>query len=250
MSEEELRARLRAAVAGEPPLRFDADALIRRAQAVRKRRRALTAVAVATAALTATVLSLPGALSAARGPTGVDALDQVLTTTATSAAPAPAPAPVSAVPVGRLADYLAARFGQVVPGALKVHAEFTDTRREQVSGYVTGFVRFVDRDGTGGVAVQLSAPPFLVTRDDFCAGVRCDAPRRQPDGSYLEFATSSSSGHDRVSYSVAHFRTDGSVAQVSAYNYDPAGGKEVRPTVPLTTDQLVALATDPNLDAG
>ncbi|WP_433266429.1 hypothetical protein ACQPZF_40825 [Actinosynnema sp. CS-041913] len=254
MSEAELRERLRAAVVDEPPLNFDADALISRAQVVRKRRRALVAVGVATVALTATVLSLPGAFSPSRG---VDALHGSVLTTAPPSAGRPTAPEVSASPgvvgepsVGQtesLAVYLAQRFEEVVPGVSAVRAEFTDTRAKMAAGYVTGFVYFIDREGSSGVAVQLSSPPFLITRDGFCAGVKCDAPRRQPDGSYLEFATSSSVDHDMVTHSVAHFRTDGSVVQVSGFNYDPARVGKVRDAVPVSTEQLIRLAADPNL---
>ncbi|MBB5954540.1 hypothetical protein FHS29_001110 [Saccharothrix tamanrassetensis] len=245
MSEAELRESLRAAVVDEPPLNFDADALIQRAKMVRKRRRALVAVAVATVALTASVLSLPGALSSSRGGGQVDALVPVLTTTT--------PTPVAEAKVEDRAEYLAAyleeRFEQVVPDVAEVRAEFTDTRLKKAAGYVTGFVYFVDREGSSGISVQLSRPPMLVTRDEFCAGVKCDAPRYQEDGSYLEFATSSVSGHDMITYSVAHFRADGSVVQVSGYNYDPAKGGKIRDEVPISVDQMVSLATDPNLAA-
>ncbi|RKT51595.1 hypothetical protein [Saccharothrix australiensis] len=250
MSEEDLRKGLRAVVADEPPLRFDADALIQRARLARKRRRALVAVGVVTAVLTATVLSLPNALAPHRGH-DVDALGQVLTTTsaAPSAAPVVTPPPVTTLERAKyLGAYLMDRFPQVVPGAMKVEADFTDSLKGQ-PGHVTGFVHFVDEQGSSGVWVQLSGPPLLITRDNFCAGVRCDAPRRQPDGTYLEFATSSSPDHDLVTFSVAHFRANGVVVQVSGYNYDPIGGGQVRDSLPVTAEQLATLATDPNLAA-
>ncbi|MFT7835072.1 hypothetical protein Q5530_02845 [Saccharothrix sp. BKS2] len=263
MSEAELREGLRAAVGDEPPLHFDPDELIRRGRHERKRRRALIAVGVATLALTGTVLSLPGLLAArpGAGPPGIDAAAApVLTTTAEPAVTAPTPAPLSASqappPVTRLAaaspadlrllaDYASQRVVGVVPTAKVLRAEFAGPRDQERPGYVTGYVQFVDEQGVSRVTAQLSAPPLLVTRKRFCADFECAEARTLTDGSHLEFATLVEPDGRRVTYSVAHFRTDGSVVQMSAYNNDPVDGSRVRGTVSLNGDQLAKLATDP-----
>ncbi|MEU4806744.1 hypothetical protein [Actinosynnema sp. NPDC023587] len=275
MSEAELRKSLRAAVGDEPPLDFDADALIERAQGVRaarRRRRALVAVGAATVVLMGTVLSLPGVLSA-RDVVQVDALTgRVLTTAPVGAVPsgtspssfakptssvpasvAPPGVTTSADPASRrltaLSGYLADRFAAVVPGVWDVRVEFADDRAKPAAGLASGFVHFEDDEGSGGVVVRLTGPPTAFTRDDFCAGVRCEHQQKRADGSVVEFATSSSgSSPDVVSHSVAHFRADGTVVQVTGYNYDPAQGGKTRDVVPVTLDQLLILATDPRLD--
>ncbi|WP_367134251.1 hypothetical protein [Saccharothrix sp. HUAS TT1] len=254
MSEADLRDGLRAAVGDEPPLDFDADALIRRAQDARRRRRALVAVAVATLALTGTVLSLPGvldrrdAVDAAAGP--------VLTTTASPAASAPRP-PVVVTPAptraedgstALLSEYLRLRFGQVVPHA-KVLTTGFDQARDGAPGFFTGTVRFIDGEGVADVAVRLVAPAVGMTVEAFCADVVCGEPQPRPDGSRLTTSATTDLGAKLRSRTAVHFRQDGSVVQFTAYDRDPGGDGRLRTEVALTIDQLVELATDPKLIA-
>jgi hypothetical protein len=270
MSEAELREGLRAAVGDEPPLDFDPDELIQRGRHARRRRLALVAVAVATLALTGTVLSLPGVFDPRQG---IDVARGPVLTTTPSPSPTPTPSPADAMAATSmiqqtpppsaavdttryLVDYLGSQFPRVVPGAKVLKVDFTDVggqdqdqeRAGKAKGYVTGYVQFLDAEGLAGVVVQLSAPPLLLTRDQFCASVRCEKPLRQADGSYLEVATVTDPDTKMTTLSVAHFRPGGSVVQVNAYNYDPTrGGDVVRAEVALSMDQLVRLATDPNL---
>ncbi|MFD1148244.1 hypothetical protein [Saccharothrix hoggarensis] len=263
MSEADLREGLRAAVGDEPPLDFDPDELIRRAEHLRRRRRALVAVGVATLALTGTVLSLPGVLD--RRPAGIDAAEAPVLTTAVSPPPAAVPPPQTVAPqtvaprttvttpvitdasTRYLTDYLTKRFPDVVPGVKVVGVDFTDTHKQARAGYLTGLVRFVDGAGSSAVAVQLSVPPARVTRDQFCATVVCDEPRREADGSHLEFATSTDPESKMTTHTVAHFRADGSVVQVSGYNHDPTRVGAPRAEVALAPEQMARLATDPGI---
>jgi len=114
MSEAELRESLRAAVADEPPLNFDPDALIARAETFRRRRRALVAVGVATFALIGTVLALPGVLAPPRET--VDAA-RVLTTTVQ---PSPTPS-VESVPATSPAAPAAPPFPSGRPSTAKAN---------------------------------------------------------------------------------------------------------------------------------
>jgi hypothetical protein len=261
MSEADLREGLRAAIGDEPPLNFDADELIRRAEHVRKRRRALVAVAVATLALTGTVLSLPGVFD--RRP-GIDAAQApVLTTTAfpsptqqllaesapTTASSVPEEQPATTIPAGVrtvVSEVLTQRFAEVVPGAKVVEVAFTDGRDKDPSVPLIAIVRFIDGEGSSEVLVELNGSAQPVTRDEFCAVAECDEPVRRDDGSYLESVTVTNPGLTMMTHRVAHFRADGSVVQVSAYNYDPTTGA-LRAAVAVDTDQLVRLATDPKL---
>ena len=254
MSEADLREGLRAAVGDEPPLTFDPDELIRRAQHERRRRRALVAVAVVTLALTGTVLTLPGVLD--RRSAGDAASGSVLTTTvspssapatpsptvsATSTAPAPTPGAASF-----LSGYLAGRFTEVVPGA-KVEAVQVSEVRDEEPVYFTVLVRFVDGIGPSGVVVRLTASSPRSPFDRFCDEFRCDDPLSPKDGGRLATGmTADPTSKAVVSRAVAHRRADGSVVQVTAYQYDPGRGSEL-PDVALTVDQLVLLASDPNL---
>ncbi|WP_033436450.1 hypothetical protein [Saccharothrix sp. NRRL B-16314] len=260
MSEADLREGLLAAIGDEPPLNFDADELIRRAEHVRRRRRALVAVAVATLALTGTALSLPGELD--RGP-GIDAAQgPVLTITAAPSSPtstkpvqvtpkslyAPAPsAQLSAGTTKYLATYLSERFTSVVPGVEVLKVDFTEPYPQDRAGYLTGVVRFRDDVATSVVVVQLSTPPLRLTREEYCAVSTCGAALRQGDGTYLESATVTDPESDVTSRTAVHFRSDGSVVQVSAYDHDPITGGDRRSEVALTAEQLTLLAVDPLL---
>lgn len=260
MSEADLREGLRAAVGDEPPLDFDADELIRRGRHVRRRRRALVAVAVATLALTGTVLALPGVLEQRRG---VDAASgSVLTTTASPAlSPRSEPlpttlpttvAPATTAPVSTtgaksfLSGYLTGRFAEVVPGS-KVTAVQVSEVLDADPVHFSAIVQFIDRVGPSGALVRLTAPSARDPFDRFCDEVDCDEPQRRADGTRLATgATGDPATKVVVSRAVVHQRADGSVVQVTAYRYDPGRGSEL-PEVALTVDQLVRLATDPNL---
>ncbi|MEU4738991.1 hypothetical protein AB0G02_00825 [Actinosynnema sp. NPDC023658] len=259
MSEADLREALRAAVVDEPPLDFDPDRLIRRGRHVR-RRRALVAAVVATLVLTGTVLSLPGVLD--RRPrhdvaaeAGVDAGRGPVLTTAAPTPPTvvgtvPPSPPVAATPGSEglrayLEHHLGERFTEVVPDAKVTQVEFA-VHPENEAGRITGWLTFVDAEGAGQVVVQLSPPPATSTLEEFCATVTCDESRLLADGSYAASSDVHGTGK-AITRTVVHFRADGSVVQVTGYNYDPATAAGPRAEVALTVDELVALATDPGL---
>ncbi|MEU4763882.1 hypothetical protein AB0H12_11540 [Actinosynnema sp. NPDC023794] len=267
MSEADLREGLRAAVGDEPPLDFDADELIRRAQHVRRRRRALVAVAVATLALTGTVLALPGVVDQRRG---VDAASgSVLTTTASESAseagvpaatpPAPTveqpttvelPSTTAAKPLTggdtELFAYLRKRFTEVAPDAKVMSADAAATT-DAPSGHPYAWLTFVDRVGTSRVMVRFTPPGSGMTREAFCDAAGCEGPIRQEDGSYVTSSWTALPEPEGVMHTVAHFRLDGSVVEVRGFAYQPPVDGVVREKVALTYDQLASLATDPLL---
>ncbi|PSL55103.1 hypothetical protein B0I31_10560 [Saccharothrix carnea] len=258
MSEADLREGLQAAVGDEPPLNFDPDELIRRAQDARRRRRALVAVAVVTLALTGTVLALPGVLDRRMA---VDAASgSVLTTAPSPAVLSSRPEPLSATTVppppttaepttgvrSFLSGYLTGRFPEVVPGAKVTEVQVNEVR-DADPRHFSAVVRFIDGTGPSGAVVRLIAPSGREHLARFCAEVECDDPQSRKDGTLLATGvTGDPASKVVVSRAVAHLRVDGSVVQVTAYGYDPGRGSEL-PDVALTVDQLVALATDPNL---
>lgn len=262
MSEADLREGLRAAVGDEPPLDFDADDLIQRGRHERRRRRALVAVALVTLALTGTVLTLPGVLEQR---TVVDAASGPVLTTAVSPAPSPGaepppttgPLPTTASPATTapvstagvksfLSGYLTRRFVEVVPEA-KVTAVQVNEVLDADPVHFSAIVQFIDRVGPSGVVVRLTAPSGRDPFDRFCDEVECDEPQWREDGTrFAAGVTGDPATKVVLSRAVAHQRADGSVVQVTAYRYDPGAGSEL-PRVALTVDQLVRLATDPNL---
>ncbi|MFD0201805.1 MULTISPECIES: hypothetical protein [Saccharothrix] len=257
MSEADLREGLQAAVGDEPPLHFDPDELIRRARDARRRRRALVAVAVVTLALTGTVLALPGVLDRRMA---VDAASgSVLTTAAAPATPSSRPEPLPAtVPPPTtaakpttgvssfLSGYLTGRFPEVVPGAKVTGVEVSEVS-DADPRHFSAVVRFIDGNGPSGAVVRLIAPSRREPLDRFCVEVECGDPLWRKDGTRLATGVNGDPvSKVVVSRAAAHLRADGSVVQVTAYRYDPGWGSEL-PDVALTDDQLVALATDPNL---
>ncbi|MEU5691302.1 hypothetical protein [Actinosynnema sp. NPDC020468] len=248
MSEAELREGLRAAVECEPPLEFDPDRLIAQAEHARRQRTALVSVGVLTVAIIGTVLVLPGLSRPAHQ---VEAANLVTSTTFAPARPtlfpstlAPAPGAVAA----KLTEFLEGRFPQVVPAARGVRVVFQDAR-SGVPGALVGSVVFADDRGTTGLTVQVDGPASRVDRAAFCQGAKCLPDEPRADGSVLSFATQGPAEGMR-SFAVAHFRADGGVVRLTEYNYDPAKGGDVRPSLPLSTDELVLLATDPELPTG
>ncbi len=264
MSEADLREGLRAAVGDEPPLDFDADDLIRRAQHARKRRRALVAVGVVTLALTGTVLSLPGVLDrrsvvdAASGP--------VLTTTA-SPSPSQAPARVTTPPLSttgqptttttlregvktHLTVVLGKKFAEIAPDVKVVSTEAVEAT-DGPPGHVYAWVSFVDGVGASKVVVRLIPRSAAMTRDEYCAEAGCEGPLRQPDGSYVtsSWRTTTLPDPKGVMHSVAHFRLDGTVVEVRAFGYAPPADGVQPDAVALKYDELASLATDPRLIA-
>lgn len=266
MSEADLREGLRAAVGDEPPLDFDADELIRRAQHARRRRRALVAVAVMTLALTGTVLSLPYVVDQR---SRIDAAGGAVLTTTVSPTESRAPVPSSAtapprpsatmrppvpttVAAGvktRLPVYLNERFAEVVPDAKVVSVEASETTDAE-PGSLYASLGFVDGVGSSKVAVRLVAPPYRMTWDQYCTKIKCAEAVRQDDGTFVasSWQTATAPEPKGLMCTVAHFRADGSVVEVTGYGYEPTAAGETAPgQVSLTYDQLLALATDPEL---
>lgn len=256
MSEADLREGLRAAVGDEPPLHFDPDELIQRAQHERKRRRALVAVALVTVALTGSALALPGVLERRAA---VDAASGQVLTTTVSPEPSPRaePLPTTVPPsttvtrsaagvTSFLSGYLTGRFAEVVPGS-KVTAVQVNEVLDADPVHFSAIVRFIDGIGTSGAVVRLIAPSGREPFDRFCAEFECVEAQRHRDGTRLATgSTVNQTATAEVSRAVANQRADGSVVQVTAYGYDPGPGSELG-DVALTVDQLVRLATDPNL---
>lgn len=267
MSEAELRECLRDAVLDEPPLDFDPDALIERGEHLRKRRRALVAVGVATLALTASVLTLPGALGGRRP---VDAaVAPVITTTdppASSHAPQ-SPVTPPAVPSGsatgsaaegsaegsaerikrleaRLRKAFIAAFPQVK--VLQVTIDDTAVSGGPLTSVLLGSVVFLDDRGPAELNVTLTEADSAPTTNGFCANVVCERRLILADGSTVFLGTVADKADGHLAITAAHFRQDGVVVQVSAHHSDPAPGAVVggRSGAPATYDQLMLLATD------
>jgi hypothetical protein len=121
--------------------------------------------------------------------------------------------------------------------------------------YLTTFSVYSDEIGRTGQFFQIEAPGhFTSSPRDQCAQegtVSCSATILD-DGSLVLDWLVEWTANDRVLHiqSVMHYRTDGTVVWVEAFDYDPIfDGNEGpdRDEVALTIDQLTTLATDPAL---
>lgn len=124
---------------------------------------------------------------------------------------------------------------------------------EDGQDYLTTWAVYEDEIGRTGTNFQIEAPGhFTASPREFCEANAADCKAEfLADGSLLLRAVTVVQGNREYHIgSVLHYRTDGSVVWVSAYDYDPIwDGNEGpdRDEIALTFDQLTALATDPEL---
>jgi hypothetical protein len=126
---------------------------------------------------------------------------------------------------------------------------------EDGQDYLTTWSVYSDELGSTGQAFQIEAPGnFTNSPKDQCAQegtISCDATILD-DGSLVLDWRSAYETDTRTNHinAVMHYRTDGSVVWISSYDYDPIFDDSQGPPrdeVALTTEQLTALATDPEL---
>lgn len=259
MSEEDVRGGLRDAVADEPPLDFDPDALVASARQV-TRRRSLIAVGVATVAVAVAAVAIPVALG--RGPTQM-AADQP-TTAPTAASPTRIQWPPADVPppnyttddLRRRGQQMKAHLERAAPALLTQASAFEfDEFGGEASGdfyegqsSVNAEFSFAVDNNHYSIFVTVWAPGSANDLLDLTCAAGSDACQQlgEHDGGPI-MARTENVDADHVITTVYHFRNDGGVVQIAAYNYDMDTGVAATPTIPVTLDQQKALATDPDL---
>lgn len=126
---------------------------------------------------------------------------------------------------------------------------------EDGQDYLTTWAVYSDEIGSTGTSFQIEAPGhFPVSPREFCQlneAVEADT-RELDDGSTVLHTVVEVEGDDQTYHiaSTLHYRTDGTVVWVSAYDYDPIFDETPGPDrdeVALTTEQMTELATNPNL---
>ncbi|HEU5474052.1 MAG TPA: hypothetical protein VFV67_25690 [Actinophytocola sp.] len=264
MSEQDVRDGLRAAVLTEPVLSFDPEALILRARQQVRRRRALAGAGAATIAVAVAAVAVPTVLGTPRGSDG-GAVGAAPPPSQTSP-PHPTPAittlpwpPAGVTPVSYTADqlkvrgaemrdHLRAAFPAAVPGVAQVAVqEFGGEASgavEDGQGYLNSFVAFSLDGSRSAVYVATFAPGAGPEPFSEC-GDGCKVAT-MPDGSHV-LTGKLFAGEGQWLLNVWHFRANGAVVQATGYNYDPTGAGPTLPVVPVTPEQLAALATDPKL---
>jgi hypothetical protein len=259
LSEHELRDGMRSAVADEPPLAFDVDELMMTAEREVRRRRALVSVGLSTAVIAVAAVAVPVVLGMSRG-------ESAQLPAATSPTASAGPSKSVAVPTPRpkatsytsaqLTDlarqmeaHLRTRFPQVVAGAKEVTVQkFQGEAAGPLAdgqNYLSGFVEYT-LGHKSAIEVHLqTADAGREGLDENCA--TC-THQQQPDGTTVMVRNEDIQNGSRL-VSVIHFRADGSVVRTTGYNYDPTSRTEAQPfdQIPVTVEQLTALATDPKL---
>jgi hypothetical protein len=243
MSEFELREGLALAVADEPPLALNLDDLVTTAERTVRRRRALVAVGTGTALIAVAAVTVPVLLGVAPG--------------------APAELPVAAPPTSvappdktsvryltergeQMRAYLLNQFPKVVRGATDVQVgAFGGEAEGQISAgqkYLTSTVRYTVGGQRTAIMLQIDTDV-----DPGAACAACD-PRLQPDGTKVQLEATDMQGNKGSDIVRAmHVRTNGTTVSITTYDYDPTGRGDAGARPQLTVDQIVRLATDPNL---
>ncbi len=259
MSEEDVRDGLRDAVAGEPPLAFDPDGLVATARQMVTRRRALVAAGLTTVAVAVAAVAVPVVLGRTQDTRA--AAPPTVTSSSTAATAWP---PADVEPADHTADelrlrgtkmrtVLTSRLPEVLPTAstFDVGQFGGEAEGQYYEGQtsVNTHVSFSMEGKQYSLYIAVTAPGAV--EDDpksICAASGADCRHvGVRDGGPL-VAKTETIGEATLS-TVYHFRATGAQVLVTAYNYDMASQvpPTYLPTVPVSRDQLIALATDPAL---
>ncbi|AXX34192.1 hypothetical protein KCV87_21530 [Actinosynnema pretiosum subsp. pretiosum] len=258
MSEAELREGMLAALGDEPPLDFDADALIRKGRQRRKRKRALTAVGTTTALLLVTALSVPLVLDGLRSG-AVDSAGSGLITITGERAPGagePDPATESSRPAGE-ATLESSESGWVHYYLNEIYPNYGVLALGEPQLVANTFPELGPHEGSLGYLVRYTKGAtrgmlrLEVGGEDSGLGSMCPDKRychsedQQPDGSRVQVASYPGRVEEPGGLEVVHHRPDGLVVRVVSYHTDPSD-----PDVQLdlnSYDAILGLATDRNL---
>ncbi len=265
MSENDVRDGLREAVAGEPPLDFDPDALVDTARQ-RVRRRALLSVGVATVAVVAAAVVVPLTLNDGGGVTAAD--QPTATGQADPATPSQSPQefewpPPGTEPVNYTADELQGRANEMRSSLQELlptlMPDATDFEVRPFGGeaegavfddqnYLNAFATFTVDGARYGIAVNVYAPGQNdQSPAEVCATGTCIQQGAADDGYVV--TTAEDTGEGKI-VSAHHFRDSGGTVFVSGYNYDPTSQTVpvYHPSLPVGAELLRELATDPRFD--
>ncbi|WP_086827671.1 hypothetical protein [Allokutzneria sp. NRRL B-24872] len=272
MIEKELRDGLRGAVSDEPPLGFDPDEAVTKIGVRVRRRRATFAVAAAVIAVVGGAVAVQQSVGLGRsGEVEIATRPSSSTTTPSKpgfAWPIPGLVPpkrlsqAEADAKGRtLRDVVVPKFLGQVKGMSNVKAMPFDSTTagpdDPGPNVLEGGVAFRDQEGDTAVFVSVySARYAFHSPDEECAddpqsSVRNTICRvgKLADGTALVFNEAvGKEDPGNVIASALHYRLDGVVVRVTAYNYNPTGKgtplQSRRARTTMTEQQLTAMATD------
>lgn len=266
LGEDELRAALRSAVADEPPLTVDFDHLLHRAQREHRRRRAMLGVGLATALIVVVAAVLPGVLRKPQVSTAGPQLSTAAPATSTSptlpptadATPRTYSETELAATGAKFATVLHQAMAAAVPDAIDVSVGNWETGAQFQApvigdGALSVFVRFTIHGETTALLVEMWAPGATANgaaprgcESTIMPTLHCTiATLADGTGLVVETGPGGDGVHGQ-SHLVIHYQPDGTAVMVSGYNYDPTmQGKDYLPSIPLTDQQLTAIATFP-----
>jgi hypothetical protein len=262
MSEEDVRDGLLNAVADEPPLRLDPDELVTTARK-QVRRRALAGVGVATVAVAVAAVAVPvllgrdsgTAIPAAEQPSGRTTSQAPATTTEQWPPAGVKPAHysaddlrdrgiemrthlISALPsaLPSASDFVVGEFGgeasgQFYPGQTSINTAITFTiDGKRYSLMITSWAQGAATAPTDNCVADCRR------LDDTANGPLYEQTDLLDNGGAIE--------------TVFHYRDTGAMVSVAAYNYDMTSQvpPTYHPSLPVTGDQIQAIATDPDLE--
>jgi hypothetical protein len=270
MSEQDVRDGLAGALADEPPLSFDPDRLVARAQREIRRRRSLVGVGGATAVIAVAAVVAATLLHPTTPGQAAAAAPHLTTAPSTTAAP---PSDFTWPPAGMhtkvysateeralaagWTQHLTQTFGTVVPGVSGVAIQpWGGEASGSIStgqNYLDTFVKFTIHGTQTAMAIQVAAPG----QDSISPAKSCGQSTspdkcvftRTTDGGLLVYSDIVEGGGDLHLRTVTDYRQDGTVVYAAGYNYDPtASARQLGTTaIPVTDAQLTKFATDPVL---
>ncbi|PRY32677.1 hypothetical protein [Umezawaea tangerina] len=272
MSEQDLRDCMREALWDEPPLNFDPDSFMERAEKLTKRRRALASVGVATALIIATVATLPAAIMANRS--------QVDTATSSEAAP---PSSTKGLATMKWPPNGATRqnhvYAEVQPHLLVVWQDYLSpaiqrtgvdpnsigtwspdfqgssyVQDNSVSDVLRGSVVYSGPTGSAQLDVTIAGPgawdpaPDQLCQKYYSEPSTCTSTA-QGDGSVLvigEYMRDVQGKRVPAERSAFHYRPDGSVVMMRSSNamISSVQKSSTDDLIPLTGEQLAAMASN------
>jgi hypothetical protein len=262
MSEEDVRDGLRDAVANEPPLRFDPDELVATARR-QVRRRALVAAGLATVAVAVAAVAVPAALG--RGSGGTTPVADRPTSSPhapTGSATRPDQWPPPGVEPGsrtidelrqrgkEMTQHLSGSLPAILPSATDFeYGEFGGEAEgefypEQTS--INAAITFTIDGRRYSIVITSSLPGTTTSPAETCVG-NCHRLPDQAAGALYDQTEDYDKG---VIETVFHFRDTGAMVSVAAYNYDMTSSAmpTYHASLPVSLDQLVAIATDADLE--
>lgn len=249
MSEQEIREGMLLAVWDEPPLDFDPDRLIRRAEQKKSRRRALVTVGVATAMIVVSAFALPGLLP--RNPDGSQLASEGQSTASTT------PTLSAMERERRIGDALVNRLKKTRPDLKDVVGSFgwkgssflpeaPIQRYKPNSDDLYGFVYFTDAIGPTALLVTTGE---AVTPDEMChEGAMFCRDVQQRDGTVVTEAQFQQGPEVVKAVSMRKLGDGKRAVVISSYSHNPATMNGYRQTIPVGVDVLTALVTDPAIN--